>query len=135
MTIDRRRVLGGGAAMVAAAAVGAGEARKRAPVLGLILPPAKRAIPEEGIAMYGDTLRFVVTGLGIERMTPDSFVQSDSPPPINEARQSKSILLQFNADWPSGNAPTTRVRRRILRRMRSSGLFVRMRRQCSSGNW
>ena len=29
-------------------------------------------------------------------MTPDSFVQSDSPPPINEARQSKSILLQLS---------------------------------------
>jgi arylmalonate decarboxylase len=43
------------------------------PILGLIFPPANRGIPEEGIAMYGDRLRFVVTGLGIERMTPDSF--------------------------------------------------------------
>jgi arylmalonate decarboxylase len=30
-------------------------------------------VPEEGIAMYGDTLRFVVTGLGVERMTPEGF--------------------------------------------------------------
>jgi arylmalonate decarboxylase len=43
------------------------------PVLGLIFPPATRGIPEEGVAMYGDALRFVVTGLGIERMTPASF--------------------------------------------------------------
>jgi arylmalonate decarboxylase len=43
------------------------------PVLGLIFPPSTRGIPEEGVAMYGETLRFVVTGLGIERMTPDSF--------------------------------------------------------------
>ena len=43
------------------------------PVLGLILPPANRAIPEEGIAMYGQRLRFVVTGLGIERMTAEGF--------------------------------------------------------------
>jgi hypothetical protein len=43
------------------------------PVLGLILPPANRAIPEEGIAMYGQQLRFVVTGLGIERMTAEGF--------------------------------------------------------------
>jgi arylmalonate decarboxylase len=43
------------------------------PVLGLIFPPAGRAAPEEGIAMYGDQLRFVVTGLGVERMTPQSF--------------------------------------------------------------
>ena len=40
---------------------------------------------------------------------------------------------RFKADCPSGKAPTTRVRRRISRRMRSSGLLVRMRRQCSSG--
>jgi arylmalonate decarboxylase len=44
-----------------------------APVLGLIFPPANRGIPEEGVAMYGDTLRYAVTGLGIERMTPAGF--------------------------------------------------------------
>jgi arylmalonate decarboxylase len=44
-----------------------------APVLGLIFPPGTRGVPEEGVAMYGDTLRYVVTGLGIERMTADSF--------------------------------------------------------------
>jgi arylmalonate decarboxylase len=43
------------------------------PVLGLIFPPSTRGIPEEGIAMYGDTLRYVTVGLGIERVTPDSF--------------------------------------------------------------
>lgn len=44
-----------------------------APVLGLIFPPANRTAPEEGIAMYGESLRYVVTGLAIERMTPESF--------------------------------------------------------------
>lgn len=44
-----------------------------APVLGLIFPPSDRGIPEEGIAMYGDKLRFVVTGLGLDRMTPDGY--------------------------------------------------------------
>jgi hypothetical protein len=39
---------------------------------------------------------------------------------------------RLSADRPSGNAATTRVRRRISRRMRSSGLLVRIRRQCSS---
>src|SRR5688572_22711049 len=43
------------------------------PVLGLIFPPAGRPVPGEGIAMYGEQLRFVVTGLGVERMTPDGF--------------------------------------------------------------
>jgi arylmalonate decarboxylase len=42
-------------------------------VLGLIFPPAGRGAPEEGIAMYGERLRYVVTDLGIERITPDSF--------------------------------------------------------------
>ena len=43
------------------------------PVLGLIFPPAGRGNPEEGLAMYGDRLRFVVNGLGVERMTPAGF--------------------------------------------------------------
>lgn len=38
------------------------------------------------------------------------------------------------AELPSGKAPTTRVRRRISRMMRSSELLVLMWRQCSSGN-
>jgi len=46
---------------------------RKAPVLGLIFPPAARGIPEEGVAMYGERLRFVVTGLGVERMTPEGF--------------------------------------------------------------
>jgi arylmalonate decarboxylase len=75
MVIPRRALLAGGASVLAAASLGvrtAGAADKR-PVLGLILPPASREIPEEGIAMYGGQLRFLATGLGIERMTPDSF--------------------------------------------------------------
>jgi arylmalonate decarboxylase len=72
--MNRREILAGAAA---AAATGFGirtaGAAGNVPVLGLILPPAKREVPEEGIAMYGKQLRFVVTGLGIERMTPDSF--------------------------------------------------------------
>jgi len=43
------------------------------PVLGLIFPPSDRGVPEEGIAMYGSNLRFVVTGLGLDRMTPDGY--------------------------------------------------------------
>ncbi|MET0291772.1 MAG: arylmalonate decarboxylase [Steroidobacteraceae bacterium] len=71
MGLTRRDVLAASAAL--AATGGAADAAARLPVLGLILPPANREIPEEGVAMYGKQLRFVVTGLGIERMTPDSF--------------------------------------------------------------
>lgn len=76
MDFDRRRLLAAGAALIATAGTvtrGAAAAEKRMPVLGLILPPTDRPVPEEAVAMYGDKLKFVVTGLGIERMTPDSF--------------------------------------------------------------
>ena len=75
MTLNRRDFLASGTAAAAATGLGARDASaaSRLPVLGLILPPMDRAVPEEGIAMYGRQLRFVVTGLGIERMTPDSF--------------------------------------------------------------
>lgn len=48
-------------------------AADRAPVLGLIFPPHGRGVPEEGLAMYGDSLRYVVTGLGLDRMTPEGY--------------------------------------------------------------
>lgn len=44
-----------------------------APVLGLIFPPGNRGVPEEGVAMYGSSLRYVVTGLGIESITTAAF--------------------------------------------------------------
>jgi arylmalonate decarboxylase len=75
MVIKRRDFLASSAAAVAAAGLGTGCARAadKAPVLGLIFPPANRGVPEEGIAMYGDRLRYVVTGLGVEQMTPEGF--------------------------------------------------------------
>lgn len=57
----------------APAATDVDRATGTAPVLGLIFPPSERGVPEEGLAMYGDQLRFVVTGLGVERMTPEGF--------------------------------------------------------------
>jgi arylmalonate decarboxylase len=54
---------------VAGASARAANARK----LGLIFPPAGRGVPEEGLAMYGDTLEFVVETLGLETMTPDGY--------------------------------------------------------------
>jgi arylmalonate decarboxylase len=75
MNTNRRDFVAGCAA--AATAVGLGvhraNAADKAPVLGLIFPPADRGVPEEGTAMYGERLRFVVTGLGLEQMTPDGY--------------------------------------------------------------
>jgi arylmalonate decarboxylase len=74
MDFSRRDFLTSCAAAAAAGlAAGKASAADRVPVLGLIFPPADRGVPEEGLAMYGDTLRYVVTGLGVERMTPQGF--------------------------------------------------------------
>ncbi len=72
---NRRDFLAASAAAVVAAQLGAPRAgaADKVPVLGLIFPPADRGIPEEGVAMYGDSLKFVVTGLGVEKMTPEGF--------------------------------------------------------------
>jgi len=74
MTTKRRDFLVGSAAVAAAALTARNAAAaNKVPVLGLIFPPLNRGVPEEGVAMYGDKLKFVVTGLGVERMTPDGF--------------------------------------------------------------
>jgi arylmalonate decarboxylase len=41
--------------------------------LGLIFPPAGRGAPEEGLAMYGDRIEYLVETLGLETMTPDGY--------------------------------------------------------------
>ena len=75
MASKRRDFLAGCAAMVAAGGFGVRRAAgaDNVPVLGLIFPPLNRGVPEEGVAMYGERLRFVVTGLGVEQMTPEGF--------------------------------------------------------------
>jgi arylmalonate decarboxylase len=74
MTTNRRDFIAGAAAVAAAGlATGPARAADKVPVLGLIFPPLNRGIPEEGIAMYGDKIKFVVTGLGLETMTPEGY--------------------------------------------------------------
>jgi arylmalonate decarboxylase len=75
MVTKRRDFLASCAAAVAAAGFGVrrAAAADKVPVLGLIFPPADRGVPEEGVAMYGERLRFVVTGLGLDRMTPEGY--------------------------------------------------------------
>jgi len=75
MDTKRRDFLASCAAAAAAYSLGIGRAsaQGKAPVLGLIFPPLNRGVPEEGIAMYGDRLKYVVTGLGVESMTPEGF--------------------------------------------------------------
>ena len=74
MTTNRRDFLAGAAALAATGlASGAARAADKVPVLGLIFPPLNRGIPEEGLAMYGEKIKFVVTGLGLETMTPEGY--------------------------------------------------------------
>lgn len=73
MDVRRREFLAGCAAAAAVAGFGTSRAADEVPVLGLIFPPSDRGVPEEGVAMYGDTLKFVVNGLGLERMTPEGY--------------------------------------------------------------
>jgi arylmalonate decarboxylase len=73
MKLNRRQVVQGiGAAALAARApfVHSAEAPRK---LGLIYPPADRGAPEEGIAMYGDRLEYVIEGLGLATMTPEGY--------------------------------------------------------------
>ena len=76
MPARRRDFLAACAASAVAPGLGAGgraAAEDRVPVLGLIFPPHGRGVPEEGVAMYGERLRYVVTGLGLGHMTPDGY--------------------------------------------------------------
>jgi arylmalonate decarboxylase len=73
MTTKRDFLVGSAAVAAAVFAARSAPAAGKVPVLGLIFPPLNRGVPEEGVAMYGDKLKFVVTGLGVERMTPDGF--------------------------------------------------------------
>ena len=75
MSAGRREFITGCAASLLASqfTARAAGAQERAPVLGLIFPPFGRGVPEEGVAMYGDRIRFVVTGLGLDRMTPEGY--------------------------------------------------------------
>ena len=73
MTTKRDFLVGSAAVAAAAFATRGASAANKVPVLGLIFPPLNRGVPEEGVAMYGDKLKYVVTGLGVERMTPDGF--------------------------------------------------------------
>jgi arylmalonate decarboxylase len=74
MVTKRREFLAGCAAALAAEIrFRSAAAADKVPVLGLIYPPLNRGAPEEGVAMYGERLKFVVTGLGVEQMTPHGF--------------------------------------------------------------
>lgn len=105
MDATRREFLKGCAGAVAAAGFGLqnAAAADRVPVLGLIFPPSNRGVPEEGLAMYGDRIKYVVTGLGLEQMTPDGY---DSVIPRIPAAAEKLVAAGAEAIELTGTSLT-----------------------------
>jgi arylmalonate decarboxylase len=104
MTTNRRSFIAGAAAVAAAGlATGRAHAADKVPVLGLIFPPLNRGIPEEGIAMYGDKIKYVVTGLGLETMTPEGY---DSVVGLIPAAAKKLVAMGAEAIELTGTSLT-----------------------------
>ena len=105
MATNRRDFLAACAAAAAASTLRVAPARAagQVPVLGLIFPPANRGVPEEGVAMYGERLKFVVTGLGVETMTPEGF---DSVIPRIPAAAEKLVAAGAEAIELTGTSLT-----------------------------
>lgn len=72
MSLSRRHLLQW-AGLAASLAITKGADAAGTRKLGLIFPPAGRGVPEEGVAMYGDKIEFVVEGLGLATMTPEGY--------------------------------------------------------------
>jgi len=77
MTLSRRAVLkllgAGSAANALSTTLDVAALQNQPHRLGLIFPPAGRGVPEEGLAMYGSNVVYLVESLGLETMTPDGY--------------------------------------------------------------
>ena len=63
------------------------------PVIGLIHPPANRPVPDEAQRMYPTGVKFLVTGLGLAKMSPegyDAVVPKVANAAIESARQRRT---------------------------------------------
>ena len=72
---SRREFLRVAAAGTASAAFGWSASAASDPVLGMIFPPANYPVPPEAHLMYPTGVRFLATGVGLERMTPEGYDQ------------------------------------------------------------
>lgn len=72
MESSRRRFLKIATAGAGFAALGI-SADAADPVLGMIFPPANTPVPPEAKLMYPTGVRFLATGVGLERMTPEGY--------------------------------------------------------------
>lgn len=122
MGIHRREVIAGGAAALAVAGAGvvirAQQAGRPNPVLGLILPPSARPVPDEAIAMYGRQLGFKVAGLGIPSMTPESFDAALERIPqaareLADAGANAIVLMGTSLSFYKGEGFNVQLRERV----------------------
>jgi arylmalonate decarboxylase len=72
---SRRRFLGLAAAGALCGVTSKSVRSASEPVLGLIFPPANLPVPPEAKLMYPSGVRFLATGVGLERMTPAGYDQ------------------------------------------------------------
>ncbi|HKV04877.1 MAG TPA: hypothetical protein VJO53_07200 [Candidatus Acidoferrales bacterium] len=70
---SRRQFLKIASVGTAYATLGSGAEGAGDPVLGLIFPPANTPVPPEAQLMYPTGVRFLATGVGLERMTPEGY--------------------------------------------------------------
>src|SRR5271167_3364290 len=71
----RRQFLKIATAGVAGASFGVPASAGGEPMLGMIFPPANTPVPPEAQLMYPAGVRFLATGVGLERMTPEGYDQ------------------------------------------------------------
>src|SRR5271154_2060774 len=71
----RRQFLKIATAGVAGASFGVPASAGGEPMLGMIFPPANTPVPPEAARMYPTGVRFLATGVGLERMTPEGYDQ------------------------------------------------------------
>lgn len=73
-TIPRRKFLAGLGTTALMSSLGfPAQAAAQPRKLGLIFPPAGRGVPEEGLAMYGERIEYLIENLGLETMTPEGY--------------------------------------------------------------
>jgi arylmalonate decarboxylase len=97
MKLNRRQIVRSLGAAALVSKLPFAQAAEPARKLGLIFPPADRGVPEEGIAMYGDRIEYVMEGLGLATMTPEGYdAVIDRIGPVAErlaARGAEAILI------------------------------------------
>ncbi len=72
---SRRQFLRIASAAVVGASLGVPARAGGEPMLGMIFPPANTPVPPEAQLMYPTGVRFLATGVGLERMTPEGYDQ------------------------------------------------------------